>query len=83
MEDVELWKLSKKQCKRIAYMMFKDRTPVEMEKAVEIALLEPMYVESPMEEWRGMTKDERIKYMKSSAPMDLPVWQAGKVIFLR
>jgi hypothetical protein len=80
-KDVELFKLSENQCKKIADMMIRNRNPEEKELILNKVLKKPMYLESPLKGWRGLSKGEKAEFLKKQEPLTLSVFQEGKVIF--
>jgi hypothetical protein len=78
---MELFKLSKNQSRRIANMMLQDCNPTEKERLIEATLIEPMYIESPFEAWRELSKEEKVEFLKKQEPLVLSVFQYGNVIY--
>lgn len=79
--DVELFKLSENQCKKIADMMVRNRNPEEKELVLNEVLKKPMYLESPFKEWRKLSKEEKVELLKKQEPLTVSVFQEGEVIF--
>ncbi|MBM4277056.1 MAG: hypothetical protein FJ130_04120 [Deltaproteobacteria bacterium] len=79
--DVELFKLSENQCKKIADMMVRNRNPEEKELVLNEVLRKPMYLESPLKGWRELSKEEQVEHFKKQEPLTLSVYQEGEVIF--